>query len=154
MPYVPRLIAHIAVFPRISPEERHHQVQRQRAAQRERIHPLPPQQKRQQPLRQQNAQHRGDSQKEGNQPRPVSAQPVEELVRIRRKAVVPSIIDNHADMIGQIRLEVSVVVVQRLDGLHVKKIQAQPAVYQYANPEDEDHIFRPLVIHLTPPFSP
>lgn len=49
---------------------------------------------------------------------------MEELIYISRKAIVPSVIYDHADVVWQIRLEVSIVIVKRLDRLHVEQIHA------------------------------
>ncbi len=122
MPEIAGLVAHITVFTRQAPEEGHGQIQGKSGAQ---SHPLglPAVQKQLQKLiREDNGQHRHRRQKNGDGHSRTASQPMEELVYISRKAVVPSVIHNHADVVWQIRLKVSIVIVQRLDRLHIEQI--------------------------------
>ena len=128
VPDIAGLIAHIRVAAGIGPEKGHDQVQTQRGGKCQNAYLPAVKEQAQQPFRQKDRQYLHNSQEACNQRGAVPGQPVENLVNICSEAVIPAIVNDHADVVGQIRLKISIIVIQRLNGLHIEQICAQYAV--------------------------
>ncbi len=134
MPEVAGLITHVTITACPDQVKGHHQVQHQRRGHRGPIPFLHTRHSAQHKFRGQQGGHRHRRQKQGDAQSRLSAQVIQRLIDISGKAVIPAILHNHTDVIGQIRLEIAVVIIQWLNGLHIIEIQAGQTIQRRQGP--------------------